>query len=132
MLYFVTTSGSAVTGGGYSPDGTLPPGAIACTQAQAASAGPWDTIVSGALVVGTPPVAVQTTTSPLAFIQRFTSAEQSALMAANPLWGVLIAAVPVIDTTNALLIADMQAAVTAGTLTQARMTQVLNLSVTSP
>lgn len=55
MIYFVTTSGSAVTGAGSSPDGTLPPGAIECTQAEAGATGPWSTVVGGALVVGTPP-----------------------------------------------------------------------------
>ena len=57
MTYFVTVDSGGVTGGGYSPDGTLPPGAVACTEAQAEAAGPWSTIVGGALVVGAPPSA---------------------------------------------------------------------------
>jgi hypothetical protein len=37
-----------------------------------------------------------------------------------------------IDVTKSQLLADLQAAVTAGALTQARMTQALNLAVSSP
>jgi hypothetical protein len=64
MIYFVTTSGATVTGGGYSPDGTLPTGAVACTQAQAEAAGPWSTIVDGQVVVGTPYAAPVTAIPP--------------------------------------------------------------------
>ena len=80
----------------------------------------------------TPTLSAPTTISALAFIQRFTAAEQTALMAANSTWGVMIAAAGTIDVTNALLIAQMQAAVTAGALTQARVTQILNLADSSP
>ena len=68
----------------------------------------------------------------LAFIERFTAAEQTALIAANPLWAIKIAAAGTIDTTNATLLADLQAAVTAGALTSARAAQVVNLGVSSP
>ena len=51
---FVIYSGSAVTGKGFTPDGTLPPNALACTAAEFAAAGAWSTIVDGVLVVGAP------------------------------------------------------------------------------
>src|SRR3954469_1212516 len=57
---YITTSGTAVTGSGYSPDGTLPAGAVVCSQAEAEAAGPWSTIVDGALVVGEPPAGSPT------------------------------------------------------------------------
>ena len=49
--YYLTT-----TGNGYSPDGTLPPGAVACTQEQHANAGAW-TIENGEIVAYTMPLA---------------------------------------------------------------------------
>ena len=73
-----------------------------------------------------------TTIASYEFILRFTPAEQSALMAANPLWGVLVAAAGTIDVTVPTFVAYLQAAVASGALTQARMTQVLNLAVASP
>jgi hypothetical protein len=58
-IWFVRLNAAgAVTGGGYSPDGTLPKNSIACTQAQAAVAGPWSSIVNGVLVVGAQSVSV--------------------------------------------------------------------------
>ena len=80
----------------------------------------------------TPPPVAPTTIDSLDFINRFTTAEQTALMAADPLWGVQIAAAGMITVTNPQLLTEMQAAVAAGALTKARMTQVLNLAVTSP
>lgn len=75
---------------------------------------------------------VLTTIPALTFIDRFTAAEQAALMAANPVWAVEIAAAGTVTVTDKTLIADMTAAVTAGALTQARMSQVLNLAEASP
>ncbi len=86
---------------------------------------------TGQLVYAPPPKPV-TTIGALAFIRRFTPAEQLALTAANPTWGIQIAAAGTITVTDKTLIADMTAAVTAGALTQARMTQVLDLAVVSP
>ncbi len=75
---------------------------------------------------------VPTTIAALDFIRRFTTSEQTTLMTSNPLWALQIAAAGTIDVTNATLIADMNAAVATGLLTQARMSQVLNLAVSSP
>ncbi len=80
-----------------------------------------------------PPAAPSTTISALAFVNRFTSAEQQA----NLLWAMQLSAAAAstggqIDVTNAELLAGMSQRVAAGTLTQARMTQILNLSVASP
>lgn len=79
-----------------------------------------------------PPRDAENTIQALAFIERFTPAEQTTLMAANPLWGVQIAAAGIIDVTNAQLVTEMQAAVAQGALTQARMDQVRNLALASP
>lgn len=79
-----------------------------------------------------PAPAPVTTISALAFIGRFTPAEQSALMSANPMWGLQIAATGTVDVTDPRVIAGLDAAVKAGVLTQARATQVLNLAVASP
>ncbi len=49
MIYYLTA-----TGNGLSPDGTLPPGAVECTQAQYAAASSW-TVKNGAIVAATPP-----------------------------------------------------------------------------
>lgn len=54
-MFYVTTAAGGVTGVGYTPDGTLPPGAVVCTQEESLAAGQWSTIVDGALVIGTPP-----------------------------------------------------------------------------
>ena len=79
-----------------------------------------------------PPPAPVTTISALAFIGRFTTAEQSALMSANPMWGLQIAAAGTVDVTDPRVIAGIDAAVKAGALTQSRMTQILNLAIASP
>jgi hypothetical protein len=79
-----------------------------------------------------PPPPTPTTIDALSFIRRFTPAEQSVLQQANPLWGLQIAAAGTINVDDPTLIADMQTAVTAGLLTQARMNQVLNLGTASP
>ena len=80
-----------------------------------------------------PPPSPPTTTIPAYdFINRLTAAEQTAFMAAKPMWGVQIAALGTVDVTNPALIADVNAAVAGGLLTQARATQLLNLSVASP
>jgi hypothetical protein len=79
-----------------------------------------------------PTTIAPTTIDALSFIRRFTSAERLALMSADPVWGVMIAAAGQIDVTNAELISDIQAAVTAGGLTQARATQILDLTRASP
>lgn len=68
----------------------------------------------------------------LAFIQRFTSAEQTTLIAANPLWAIMIAAAGFIDVTDQLLLTNIAAAVEAALLTQSRSNQILNLAVPSP
>lgn len=49
MIYYLTA-----TGNGCSPDGTLPAGAVECTQAQYANASAW-TISAGTIVAATPP-----------------------------------------------------------------------------
>ena len=79
-----------------------------------------------------PPAKPQTTISALAFIGRFTTAEQSALTTANPMWGLQIAAAGTVDVTDPRVIAGIDAGVKAGALTQSRMTQILNLAIASP
>ena len=79
----------------------------------------------------------QTKISVYLFLLRLTSAERAAIRAYNPDFADLLNATAasnrgMIDVTNPILIADMQAAVTGGALTAARMTQVLNLAVASP
>ena len=74
---------------------------------------------------------------PRAFLGRFTAAELSAIAAADPWWGTIFNAGVLqnggmVDVTDAELIADLNAAATAGTITSARVTQILNLSVSSP
>ena len=84
----------------------------------------------------TPPVtqaATSTTLPALAFIQRFTVAEQQA----NLLWAMQLSAAAAsnggqIDVTNPQLLAGMAQLVSSGTLTAARSAQILNLSVASP
>lgn len=49
MHYYLTT-----TGNGCSPDGTIPAGAVVCTQAQYENASAW-TVANGAIVAATPP-----------------------------------------------------------------------------
>jgi hypothetical protein len=43
------------SGAGFTPDGTLPHNAVACTEAEAQAAGPWTQVVGGALIVGEAP-----------------------------------------------------------------------------
>lgn len=120
------------------PDGTTQPAGTAVERIVWDGKTPYTPAAGLALVADTgqtvfvPAPPVPTTIASLAYIQRFTSAEQTALMAADPLWAVLTAAAGTIDVTNALLLTEMAAAVTAGLLTQARSTQILNLAVSSP
>ena len=79
-----------------------------------------------------PPQPPRTTIAAYDFINRLTPAEQGAIMGARPMWGVQIAALGMVDVTNPTLLADFAAAVAGGLLTQARATQILNLSVPSP
>lgn len=79
-----------------------------------------------------PAMPVPTTIGALAFIERFPPATLAPLMAANPVWGVLIAASQTINVTDPTLLGYMHAAVASGALTQAQMTQVLDLSIISP
>lgn len=78
------------------------------------------------------PAGTQTTISALDFIRRWTSAEQARLMAANPLWGVMVAAAGTVTVTDPAVVAYVQTAVADGIVTQARATQALDLSVASP
>ncbi len=66
------------------------------------------------------------------FIARLTPAEQAAIVAADPLWAVKVAAAGTINVTDPVVIANANAAVAAGLLTAARAAQILNLAVTSP
>lgn len=79
-----------------------------------------------------PPPPPATTIAAYDFINRLTPAEQGAIMAARPMWGVQIAALGTVDVTNPTLVADFAAAVAGGLLTQARATQIMNLAVASP
>ena len=79
-----------------------------------------------------PPQPPRTTIPAFDFIDRLTSPEQAGFMAAKPMWGVQIAALGTVDVTNPTLIADVNAAVAGGLLTQARATQIMNLAVASP
>lgn len=56
-----------------------------------------------------PPVQVPTSIQSLAFISRFTPAEQSALMTANPMWGIQIVAAGTVDVTDPRVIDGIQA-----------------------
>lgn len=80
------------------------------------------------------PIVPVKTLSSLAYLERFTNAELAGFLA-NPaaIHIVLkITAAGTIDVTDPLLIARMQQAVTAGLLTAARRTQILNLAIASP
>jgi len=79
-----------------------------------------------------PVIPVVTTISALEFIRRFTTAELAALIAANPLWGYMVAAAGTIDVTDPVLVIYLQEAVTAGALTIARQARVLDLTQVSP
>ena len=78
------------------------------------------------------PSSPETLIATQAFIRRFTQAEQTALFTSQPAWAWQIAAAPVVDVTATDVVTALQAAVAAGTLTSARMTQVLTLQEASP
>jgi len=52
--HFLTLANGKVTGAGFTPDGTLPPGAIVCTAEQALGA-PYATVAEGVITIGAPP-----------------------------------------------------------------------------
>jgi len=84
--YFLTlTSAGAPTGSGYTPDGTLPPGAMPCSQAQAES-WPRCTVTSGAVTMGAPaaPTLAQQAATALAAGLTITSTATAALDATYP------------------------------------------------
>lgn len=78
------------------------------------------------------PQPAPTTISAYDFINRIPPTVQAAVMAAKPMWGVQLAAAGTIDVTNPTLLADFTAAVSAGLMTQAQATQILNLAEPSP
>ena len=82
--------------------------------------------------VYTPPPKKVTTIGALEFIDRLTPTEQAAFMSANPMWGLQIAAAGTVNVTDPRVITGMAAGVKDGAITQARVTQVLNLAVASP
>jgi len=99
--------------------------------ASAASAFQLFTVAGDTAPVVSAPVG--TTLPALAFIQRFTVAEQQA----NLLWAMQLSAAAAsnggqIDVTNPQLLAGMAQLVSSGTLTAARSAQILNLNVASP
>lgn len=61
MIYYLTP-----TGNGCSADGTLPTGAVECTQAQYTAAANW-TVENGAIVAFTPPVPTHAQTAATAY-----------------------------------------------------------------
>lgn len=75
-----------------------------------------------------------------AFIQRFATAEQQAIVQASQaaggwqivLWLHMLAAAGTVDVTQTAVTGGMAALVTAGLLTSARSAQVLDLAVASP
>ena len=79
-----------------------------------------------------PPSAVPTSLPALDFIRRFTDAERATLMAANPVWGVMIAAAGSVDAASPELLADLTRAVALGALTVQRIAQILDFSQASP
>lgn len=86
----------------------------------------------------TPPAPPPTIIPPSAFIDRFSAAEQQAVMTASQsswqinLWLTKAVAATSVDVTDARTIAGMGALVTAGILTSARCAQILNLTIASP
>jgi hypothetical protein len=56
--YVLADASGSITGNGYTPDGTIPPGAIGCTQAQAQNAQAWQ-VSNGTLVSVPAPTAAQ-------------------------------------------------------------------------
>jgi hypothetical protein len=96
-----------------------------------------DTVADNWTFVGgawSAPVTPPLTTIPiLAYMARFTATE----FAANMMWAITLVAGAasnggLIDVTNPTLLADLAAAVAAGTLTQARVTRVQDLTQSSP
>ena len=85
-----------------------------------------------------PPAAVPTTIAPEDFINRFSVAEQQAIVTATQtnwqlqLWMNKLTASSSVDVTDPRTTGGIQALVSAGLLTAARGVQVLNLAVTSP
>jgi hypothetical protein len=57
------------TGSGYTPDGTLPNDAVACTEAEAQAAGPWTRVIGGALNVGQAPAPPPSPVTDVSFWQ---------------------------------------------------------------
>jgi len=53
--YFIQFNGSVYAGRGVTPDGTLPEGAIPCTEDQFNQAGSWTTLNGDQIVIGEPP-----------------------------------------------------------------------------
>lgn len=125
------------------PDVALPPSEdlLPLTDAQWQShyAGAW-AVSGGALVAYVAPEPVMPPNiyiGPASFLARFTPAELTALAAADPTWGTVFNASVLenggkVDVTNATLVADLDAAATAGTLTTARVAKILNLAQSSP
>lgn len=58
MSFYFYTNGSEITGTGYTPDGTIPKGCLACTEAQAAN---WQqyAVSNGAIVANPNAAAVK-------------------------------------------------------------------------
>ena len=128
MTTFIDTYGGTVTGSpetGWTRSGvTVGP----CSQEQALSV--FDGMAPEGWISPAPPPP--TTIDALSFMRRFTPAELSALVAANPIWGFMVAAAGTINVADPTLVADIGLAVTAGAITQVRAVQVLDLAVVSP
>ncbi len=122
--------GRAVTCSGAGPV-VCSSGALTVTAPTEQSAiATFNAMAPGTWVPPAPPP--QTTISAYDFINRLTPAEQTAIQAARPMWPIQIASLGTVDVTNGTLLADIQAAVAAGLLTQARAAQILDLRVPSP
>ena len=78
--YYLLFNSSGITGSGFSPDGTVPEGAIVCTRAQAASPMTW-TVSGGKVIEATPPAPTlaQQAASAIAAGLTITSASTPAL-----------------------------------------------------
>ena len=77
-FFMMIGSAGEVSGSGFSPDGTMPPGAVACTQAQAENYGAY--AVSNNEVIAAAP-AVLTAQAQAAQIATLTAAYQQAIQA---------------------------------------------------
>ena len=84
--------------------------------------------------VWSPPVPVPTTIAPLAFIQRLTGDERTAIRAIPALADFLdfVEAAVIVDVTDPLTTSAISGIVAYGALTAQRAAQVLDLSRTSP